>query len=147
MTDLLDPPAQAASKAPASPPPPPTSQLIADVADDAGALYNQHLNLLQSELRDSTGAARGWWLATFIGVVAASFGLLFVLIASVRGLAQAAPGLPEWATWLIVGGALLVLGGAVAYLGCHFATKISLIPTRTLKSLSETWSWLSKRSK
>ena len=146
MTDLLDPPARTANDSPASPPPP-TSKLIADVADDAGVLFNQHLNLLQAELRDSTGQARGWWMATAFGSVAASFGLLFVLVAAVRGLGQAAPGLPEWATWLIVGGALLLLGGAAAFACCHFATKVSLIPTRTLKSLSETWSWLSKRSK
>ena len=145
MTDLLDPPTRTVNDAPASPPPL-TSKLISDVADDAGVLFNQHVNLLQAELRDSTGQARGWWMATAAGVLAASFGLLFVLVAAVRGLAQAVPGLPEWASWLIVGGSLLLLGGGTAFVCCHFAAKISLIPTRTLKSLSETWSWLSKRS-
>lgn len=125
----------------------PTTRLVADIADDAATLLTQHANLFQAEMKEGLKAAQWWALAGATGGVFLVVGLLFVFISAVHGLHAAAPSLPEWACWLIVGGGLLVLGGVLAWLGCKYLFSISLVPNRTIKSLSETWSWLVKRSK
>lgn len=124
----------------------PTQDLVADIADDAGTLLTQHAYLFQAEMRDGLRAAKWWTLAAVTGTVFMVLGLLFSSIAAVHGL-QAASGLPEWACWLIVGGSLLVLGVGLAVVGGKYLFSVSLVPNRTIKSLSETWSWLVKRSK
>jgi hypothetical protein len=124
-----------------------TTHLVADIADDAGTLLTQHANLFQAEMRDGFRAAKWWAMAAVSGAVLLVVGALFVFISAVHGLRAAVPTLPEWACWLIVGGSLLVLGGVLAAVGGKYLFGISLIPNRTIKSLSETWSWLVKRSK
>lgn len=124
----------------------PTNRLVADIADDAGTLLTQHANLFQAEMRDGLRAARWWALSAVTGVVLLVLGLLFSAIAVIHGL-QAATGWSEWSCWLTVGGSLVVLGGVLAVLGGKYLFGVSLIPNRTIHSLSETWSWLVKRSK
>lgn len=124
----------------------PTPRLVADIADDAGTLLTQHANLFQAEMRDGLRAAKWWAMSAAVGTVFLILGMFFSSIAAVHGL-QAATGLPEWACWLAVGGSLLVLGGLLAALGGKYLFSVSLVPNRTIKSLSETWSWLVKRSK
>ena len=143
MTALVTPPT--------APPPVPgqqTTQLVADIAEDAGTLITQHANLFQAEMRDGFRAARWWALAAAGGVAFLVVGLLFVAISVVYVLQRAtAPNLPEWACWLIVGGGLLLIGGVLAFVGGKYLFGVSLFPNRTIKSLSETWSWLLKRQK
>jgi len=119
---------------------------VAQIADDAGNLLVQHATLLQAEVRDGARQAAGLVAALIAGGVMVVLGILFAAISGVYGLHDAT-NLPLWACWLIVGGSLLVLGGIAAVTGGFGLTKINFIPTRTINSLSETWSWLVKRSK
>lgn len=156
MPALDEPPIQPPPVAPSTAPPPPapvplvgeqtTTKLVADIADDAGSLFTDTASLFQAEVRDVARQAGGLVAALMAGGVMAVLGILFTGISGVYGL-QDATNLPLWACWLIVGGSLLVLGGIAAGVGGFSLTKINFIPTRTLKSLSETWSWLVKRSK
>jgi hypothetical protein len=140
---------------PVPPPPAPvpavgeqtTPTLVADIADDAGTLVTQTANLFQAEMRDGFRQIRWWALAAFTGGVLLAAGLLFALVAVVFGLNSAYPTLPMWACWLIVGIAMLVVGGVFAALGLRYVVSVNLVPHRTFKSLSETLSWLVKRSK
>jgi hypothetical protein len=149
---LDEPPIQTPPPTPAEPAPVPavgeksTPTLVAQIADDAGNLLTQHASLLQAEVRDGVRQAGGLFAALIAGGVMVLLGILFTAFAGVYGL-QEATHLPLWACWLIVGGSLLVLGGIAAVVGGLGLTKINFVPTRTIKSLSETWSWLVKRSK
>jgi len=144
----VDSPPVAGSTAPATTHPvgEQTTRLVADIAEDAGTLLTQHANLLHAEMREGLKAARWWALAAACGLVALLLGALFTAIAAVHGL-QRATGWDEWACWLTVGGSLLVIGCVLAAIGAKYLVGMSLIPNRTIKSLSETWSWLVKRSK
>lgn len=155
MPALDTPPTQPPDTTPAPPPEPApvpavgeksTPTLVAQIADDAGNLLIQHATLLQAEVRDGARQAGGLVAALIAGGVMAVLGILFTAISGVYGL-QDATNLPLWACWLIVGGSLLVIGGTAAAVGGYYLTKINFIPTRTINSLSETWSWLVKRSK
>ena len=164
MTVLDDPitPATPTPDTPAPPPPttvppPPapvpgvgeqaTTRLMADIADDAGSLVTDTANLLHAELRDGVKETGGWAMATAAGVVVLTIGVLFALISGVYALNANVPALPLWACWLIVGGGMLVIGGVLSAVGVNRLSRVNLVPTRTLKSLSESWSWLVKRSK
>jgi hypothetical protein len=146
-----------ATPPPATVPPPPapvpavgeqsTKVLVADIADDAGSLVTDTANLLHAELRDGVKETGGWAMATAAGVVLLTIGVLFALISGVYALNANVPSLPLWACWLIVGGCMLVVGGILSALGVNRLSRVNLVPTRTLKSLSESWSWLVKRSK
>lgn len=148
MTGLEDRTAQ-----PPAPPAPvpavgeqPTTRLVADIADDAGTLITQHVHLFAAEMRDGLGQAKWWALAAATGTLFLVVGTLFVFISAVHGL-QSATKWDEWVCWLVIGGSLLVLGGVLAAVGGKYLFSVSLVPNRTIKSLSETWSWLVKRSK
>lgn len=125
----------------------PTNRLVADIADDAGNLLAEHANLLQAELRDGVRQTAGWAAATIVGAVLLPIGVLFALIGGVYALHENVPSLPLWACWLIVGGGGLLVGGVLAGVGGFQLSRVNLIPTRTLKSFAETWSWIVKRSK
>lgn len=124
-----------------------TKVLVADIADDAGSLVTDTANLLHAELREGVKETGGWATATVAGGVLLTIGVLFALISGVYALNANVPGLPLWACWLIVGGGMLVVGGVLAAVGVNRLSRVNLVPTRTLKSLSESWSWLVKRSK
>jgi hypothetical protein len=147
-TPATPPPAPA----PAEPEPVPavgeksTPTLVAQIADDAGNLLTQHASLFQAEVRDGARQAAGLVAALIAGGVMSVLGILFAAISGVYGL-QDATEWPLWVCWLVVGGSLLVVGGSAAAVGVVYLTKINFVPTRTIKSLSETWSWLVKRSK
>jgi len=126
---------------------PQTDQLISAITDDAGTLINQHVTLFQAEMREGLDRAKWCMLGVMIGVGCLTMGVLFVMMAVVRGLLERYPGLSEWASWLIVGSSLLILGGAAVGIGMYYIVRVTLIPTRTLKTLAESWSWLTTRQK
>lgn len=146
MATVETPPSTAAASPPA--PGAQTTQLVSDIAEDAGTLITQHANLFQAEMREGLAAAKWWALAAAVGVTFLTVGTFLVFIAAVYGLFDAANGaIPLWACWLIVGGVLLLLGGVLAFVGGKYLFGVSLMPNRTIKSLSETWSWVVKRQK
>ncbi len=124
-----------------------TKQLVSNIADDAGNLLVQHANLLKAEMRDGMRQTQWWVLAAGVGSVLLVTGMVFALAGGVLALHEYVPSLGLWACWLIVGGAMVLVGGAAAAVGFRHLATLSLIPTRTMKSLSESWSWLVKRSK
>ena len=124
-----------------------TKQLVSNIADDAGNLLVQHANLLKAEVRDGLRQTQWWVVAAGAGAVLLVTGTVFALVGGVLALHEFVPALGLWACWLIVGGAMVLVGGGAAVAGCRHLASLSLIPTRTMKSLSESWSWLVKRSK
>jgi hypothetical protein len=98
-------------------------------------------------VRDGVRQSQWWALAAVVGTVVLIAGILFALVGGVLALHEFVPALSLWACWLIVGGAMVLGGGAAAVIGLRYLSTFSLVPTRTIKSLSETWSWLVKRSK
>lgn len=124
-----------------------TKQLVTDIADDAGNLLVQHANLLKAEVRDGMRQTQWWVLEAAVGVVVLIAGTVFALAGGVLALHESVPTLGLWACWLIVGGALVLVGGVATVVGFRHLAGLSFTPTRTMKSLSESWSWLVKRSK
>lgn len=82
-------------------------RLLADLVDDIRSLVRDQIALAKAEMRSSVRA-----VAAGAGVLAAAafvalLMLLFLLLAAAHGIAAA--GLPLWAGYLIVGGALLLI--------------------------------------
>ena len=153
MTALDEPITQPPQPPPPEPTPVPlvgeetTQKLVTDIADDAGNLLVQHANLLKAEVRDGMRQTQWWVLAAVVGVAVLIAGVVFALAGGVLALHEYVPALGLWACWLIVGGAMVLAGGVAAAVGLRHLASFSFTPTRTMKSLSESWSWLVKRSK
>lgn len=147
MSSLIDrnEPLSAATEPP--PPLPTTNKLLSDITDDAGTLLTQHWSLFKSEMREGLGQAKWCLVAAFFGFVAICLGGLSLMLGLVYLIPYLFPTLPGWASWLIAGGVLFLLGGLTISLSIRFILRASLVPTRTLRTLSESWQWLVTRQK
>ena len=126
---------------------PPVSAIAAEIGADAQTLVEQHGELLKAELKE-TGEQATWSVVLILaGTVGCVLGGLFFLIGLVRLTAWLWPTLPEWAAWLIWGGGVLLAAGVSLLVGARTVSQLSLIPHRTLRSLRESWSCLTKRQK
>lgn len=126
---------------------PTVSELASDISDEAQKLVEQHGTLLKAELKES--GEMGIRSAVLIGAGAVGMvvGSLFLLIGLIRLTAWLFPTLPEWAAWLIWGGAVILFAGTALFLGARTLTRINVVPRRTLGSLWESWKCLLKRRK
>lgn len=147
MASALDPAVGTAGVAPPTPlANEPLAEIASEVASDAGTLLEKHVALFKAEMVSAVQDAKVGAAMTGVGAALAVFGAAFLPIGLVKLFAWlAAPHLPEWACWLIGGGAFLLLGGILAYAGVRMVTRIDLVPHRTLHNLQETWSWIVKR--
>ncbi|MEJ5914067.1 phage holin family protein [Pseudokineococcus sp. 1T1Z-3] len=108
-------------------------QLVVAVKRDVTALVRSEVALAKAELKDDVkagGVGAGLFGgAAFLGLVA----FLFLLVGGALALALV---LPEWAAFLVVGGALLLLAGVLALVGKASLSKVSK-PERTIATAQE----------
>lgn len=110
-------------------------QLVADVSRDLSDIVRHEIALAKAELKvDVRNGALGGGLFAAAGYFAFLSVIIF-LIAGAYGLTEA--GLPAWAAFLIVGGALLLLAGLFVLIGINRVKKVGA-PQRTIKSVKET---------
>ena len=114
---------------------PKVGDIIKDISDDVKLLIRDEVELAKSELIPSAKqAGLGAGLFGAAGYFAISAMLLLFFAAS---YALVAAGLPTWAGFLIVGGALLVLAALLALIGKTRVDKVKP-PERTIANATET---------
>ncbi len=115
-------------------------QLVAQASEDIGSIVRQEIALAKVEIQGSlTHVKKG--LPLLIGaavLVPFALGLLFT--AAAWGINAA--GLPIWASFLIVGGALLVIAAILAFVGQKALSLANPKPTRAIANAEETISAL-----
>src|ERR1700730_6002425 len=124
-TDVLSPPEPVAA-APArgvitddgqSPPKRSTTTLVSGIIADAQHLIQQQLAMFRQEIRDDLRKSRDAALELAVGVGITLIGSALLLIMLPLLLHWAAPELPLWACFGIVGGVLTAVGGILVYVG------------------------------
>ena len=114
--------------------------LFAELSRETTTLVRQEVQLAKAELTQSaTEAARGIGMLVAGGAVAYA-GLLFLLLAVVFGLIEAA----EWEAWLaaLIVGLVVVVIGAVLVLRARESLKpANLAPRHTVETLKEDQEW------
>jgi hypothetical protein len=118
-----------------------------DVVSDAQKLVEDHGTLFKAEMREVCQQAAAAGVTTAVASLTAAIGLFFLFVGLVKLTLWANPTMAEWVAWLLWGGGLAVAGGAVAVLLGRSLTRLDFFPHRTLRSLLESWSWLTNRRK
>jgi hypothetical protein len=113
----------------------PVGEIIRAISDDVKELVRDEVQLAKAELVPAAkagGIGAGLLAgAAFFGV-SAVFILYFCVVYVLVRL-----GLPEWASFLIVGAALLVLAGVLGAIGVSMIKKVKA-PQRAIKQAKET---------
>ena len=110
-------------------------QLVAEASQDLSELVRYEVALAKAEIKDDVvrGASAGglFGAAGYLGLLAT----VTLMIAAAFGLTEA--GLPAWAAFLIVTGALLLLAALLALIGVLLVKRIKP-PERAIRSTKQT---------
>ena len=118
------------------------SQLMNGIAADAGELLKQQVELLRVELKANLRKARKAEELKIIGAAFAMIGSAFLCVMLVHLLSWAAPELPLWACYGIVGGVVIAVGGVLVLVGIHQFKSFHPLPDQTIKALKENAQWI-----
>ncbi len=119
------------------------SALVNSAITDGQNLVKQQIELAKAELSDSAKQAAAT-SGMLIGAATLGFlAFVFALVAGAYGIVAA--GLPEWAGFLIVAGALLLIAAILGLLGRNRANQIKG-PERAVAQIERTKSALSSGS-
>jgi len=118
------------------------TQLMNGIAADARKLIEQQVELLRVELKADLRKARTAEVLLIIGAAFAMIGGIFLCSMLVHLLSLAAPQLPLWACYGIVGGVVIAVGSVLVLVGIHQFKSIHPLPDQTLKALAENAQWI-----
>jgi hypothetical protein len=110
-------------------------QLVAEASQDLSELVRYEVALAKAEIKDDV--VRGVKAGAMFGVAGflALLALITLLIAAAYGLTET--GLPAWAAFLIVTGALLLLAALLVLVGVLLIKRIKP-PERAIRSTKQT---------
>ena len=110
-------------------------QLVAEASQDLSELVRYEVALAKAEIKDDVarGAKAGgmFGVAGFLSLLA----IITLVIAAAYGLTEA--GLPAWAAFLIVSGALLLIAALLVLIGVLLVKRIKP-PERAIRSTKQT---------
>lgn len=105
------------------------TEIIGGLIDDIRVLVRDQIALAQAELRRSVQAGVTALILIFAAGLLLAIAGLFGLLAAVEGIVAA--GLPRWAGYLIVAGAIVLLGAIFVALAARRARAIGVTRTKT----------------
>jgi len=121
---------------------PSLAQLVSGIASDVQELIKQQFALLRCEIREGSRRAAQAALLLAVGAGVLGLGVILLCFMLVHLLAWAAPALPLWVCYCIVGVMIGALGGALVYTGiCRFRSA-ALAPDQSAEALKENLRWL-----
>jgi hypothetical protein len=127
-------------------PQPSLTELVSGIVSDAQTLLRQQVVMLRSEFKEDMRRTKDAAKYMGLGIGLAALGGLFLLVSLVYGLqAAAAPHLPEWACWAIVGGVIFVGGLIAIYAGKRIFESFNPLPDKTANALQENLTWVTNR--
>ena len=117
------------------------TELVADIASDMRELAAAHATQIQSELRNEVGNAKvaGIWLAS--GMIVIWLGLVSIVLGLGMVLVEVY-GWPMWAAAFTIGAITLGSGIALAVVGYQKLTAVSVVPSKSLNSIQESFTCL-----
>ena len=122
---------------------PTIAELVGNVITGAEELARAHGSQVQAEIRTHVLRARNATILLIAGVAVALMGVIFLLVA-VAVLLRDQLGWPGWVAWLVVGLGTVGIGVAVHLAGHNTWRRVHFIPTRSLQSMRESLSWITR---
>lgn len=123
---------------------PSIGSLVQGIVKDVQELTAQQLNLLKTEMQNDFARTRTAMLPLIIGMIIILAGGLLIATGLAQLLHWAAPALPLWAAYLIVGAVVAAAGGVTAYLGYRIFTTFNPLPDKSVEALKENLTWPTK---
>jgi hypothetical protein len=117
------------------------TQLVSGIITDAEKLIKQQLALLRHEVKVDLQKTKEAALSMIGGSVIALVGGILLSFMLVELLSWAAPGLPVWGCYAIVGAPITVLGGALFFAGMQKVRSINPLPDQSIQAFKETIQW------
>ena len=120
---------------------PSMASLLGGIVSDIQTLVRQEITLAKTEMLREWDKAKSAAGSMAAGVAVLAVGALLLCITVVCVLHEVA-GLPWWASFLIVGGALAVLGAVLYYTGRNKAAQVNVVPPQTAETMRENVQWI-----
>jgi len=122
------------------------TELVSGIVSDAQRLFGQQIDMVKAEVKEDVRKTKQTALAFAAGGALIALGAVLLAVALVYGLyAAAAPNLPLWACWAIVGGTIVALGGVGLFVGNRILASYNPLPDKSLHALQENVSWIAHR--
>lgn len=119
------------------------SDVLQDIVRNLQDIIRSEVRLAKTEVQEELTKARSGALMLSGGALAGIFGIFFVLLAAVYGLAYV---VPNWFAALIVASILAVGAGAAIRSGLRQVKRVNPAP-KTIESLKENVEWAKQRVK
>ncbi len=116
-------------------------ELLGKVVHDAEQLFDQHIDLVRSEIREGFHEVPVAVASVAAGAALVATGGVLGSLMLVHGLHRATR-LPLWGCYGVVGGFLTSLGAGLLNNGARRAARIDLIPRETIAVLREDVQWI-----
>ena len=125
---------------------PSLTELVAGIMSDAQRLLRQQVDMLKAEFKEDLRRTKQTALAFAAGAGLIAVGAVLLIVSLVYLLEWlAAPHLPLWSCWAIVGGTIVLAGGIAIYAGTRVLASYNPLPDKSLHALQENVSWIANR--
>jgi hypothetical protein len=125
-----------------SPPESSMTELVSGIVKDAQDLFRQEGRLLRREIQDDVQKTKEAAVPLAIGLWLILLGS--ILLSTTLALLLVAAGLPQWASFGVVGAALFLIGGGVFYVGKKKFDSLHTPLEQSAEALKENLEWLAK---
>jgi len=113
-------------------------EVLQDIAGDLQELIRSEFALVKTEIKEKSEKAARPVVTMAMGLVAAFYGVGFLLLAAIYGLSRV---ITNWLAALIVGGICAIAGVMLASAARSKLKSVSPKPEKTMHSLEENIQW------
>jgi hypothetical protein len=117
------------------------TSLVSGIIADAQHLIQQQLAMFRQEIREDLRKSRDAAIALAVGIGITLIGSVLLLLMLPLLLHWAAPDLPLWACFGIVGGFLTALGGVLVYTGVKKFESVNPLSDKSIEAFKENLKW------
>jgi hypothetical protein len=117
------------------------TELVSGIMADARDLVQQQLALLRCEVQQDLRTARTASVLLLGGLGTALVGGILCFLMLVHLLSWAAPELPLWVCFGLVGAPVASVGGTLIYLALYKVNSMNLWPARSVQAFTESLRW------
>jgi high-affinity Fe2+/Pb2+ permease len=118
------------------------TELVSGIVKDAQELFRQEGKLLRREIQEDVQKTKEAAVPLGIGLWLILLGS--ILLSTTLALLLVAAGLPQWASFAVVGAALFLIGGGVFYVGKKKFDSLHAPLEQSAEALKENLEWLAK---
>jgi hypothetical protein len=120
------------------------TRLMGGILSDAEDLAQSQMELFRCEAKQDLRTAIVAGVSVLGGAIVAVLGIILVLLMLVHLLAWAAPSLPLWACYAIVGLPILALGAGAAWFGVRSFLNMTPPFKRSIQAVGDNLRWLTR---